>query len=135
MRIVLLAVGEKPPAWVKSGFSEYARRLPRPFSLDLVEIALGTRGKGRDPARAIIEEGERVLAALPRDAHLVALDLPGKPWDSMALSRQLSTWREAGRDLALAIGGPDSFDAESSKQHGHCQFHFEQGEVASRTQP
>jgi len=107
MRIVLLAVGEKPPAWVKSGFSEYARRLPRPFSLDLVEIALGTRGKGRDPARAIVEEGERVLAALPRDAHLVALDQPGKPWDSMALSRQLTAWREAGRDLALAIGGPD----------------------------
>ena len=107
MRIVLVAVGEKPPDWVKTGFAEYARRLPRPFTFDLVEIPLGARGKGRDPERARLDEGERVLSALPKDSHLVALDVPGKPWSSMELSRQLAGWREGGRDVALAIGGPD----------------------------
>lgn len=111
MRIVLIAVGERPPAWVKEGFAEYAKRVPRPFSLELIELPLGARGKGRDPVRAVVDEGERVLAALPRDAQLVALDECGKCWDSIELSRQFAAWQQNGRDVALAIGGPDGHAA------------------------
>ena len=107
MRIVLVAVGEKPPAWVREGFAEYAKRLPRPFAPELVELALGARGKGRDPARAIADEGERVLAALPKNAYVVALDERGRTWSSVELSKQFEAWQQGGRDVALVIGGPD----------------------------
>src|SRR5690242_14807490 len=107
MRVVIVAVGEKPPAWVRDGFAEYAKRLPKPFTPEIVEIALGARGKGRDPKRAMLDEGERLLAALPKNAHLVVLDERGVEWDSLQLSKQLEHWAGAGRDLALAIGGPD----------------------------
>jgi 23S rRNA (pseudouridine1915-N3)-methyltransferase len=107
MRIVLVAVGEKPPAWVREGFAEYGKRLPRPFAPELVELPLGARGKGRDPTRAIAEEGERVLAALPKNAHVVALDERGKAFSSVELSKQFEAWQLGGRDVALVIGGPD----------------------------
>jgi 23S rRNA (pseudouridine1915-N3)-methyltransferase len=107
MRIVIVAVGDKPPAWVRDGCAEYAKRLPKPYAPALVEIEpIGRRG-ARDPARALRSEGERVLAALPRQALLIALDERGKPWSSIDLSRQLATWTTAGRDVALAIGGAD----------------------------
>lgn len=100
------------PEWVADGVSEYRKRLSHELPLDLVEIALGARGKGRDPIRAIAEEGAAVLAALPKDGHVVALDGSGKPWSSEQLAEQLARWRMHGRDLAILIGGPDGHAAD-----------------------
>lgn len=98
------------PGWVADGFSEYRKRLSRELPIELVEVAAGARGKGRDIQRAIREEGVSLLAALPKDAHVVALDGAGQAWSSEELSGHLADWRMQGRDLAVLIGGPD----------GHC---------------
>ncbi|HJT99242.1 MAG TPA: 23S rRNA (pseudouridine(1915)-N(3))-methyltransferase RlmH [Rhodanobacteraceae bacterium] len=112
MRARLIAVGERMPDWVADGFAEYARRLSRELPLELVEVKLGTRGKGRDPARAIADEGAAVRAALPKDAHVVALDGRGSAWSSEQLAAELGRWRMEGRDLAFLIGGPDGHAAD-----------------------
>jgi 23S rRNA (pseudouridine1915-N3)-methyltransferase len=112
MKTRLISVGERMPAWVAEGFAEYRKRLSRDLPLDLVEIELGNRGKGRDAQRAIADEGAAVLAALPKDAHVVALDGRGKPWSSEQLAEQLAAWRMHGRDLAILIGGPDGHAAD-----------------------
>ncbi len=100
------------PDWVAQGFAEYRKRLAHELPLELVELKPGARGKGRDDARAIHDEGAALLAALPRDAHAVALDGGGKPWSSDELAAQLARWRMSGRDLALLIGGPDGHAPE-----------------------
>jgi 23S rRNA (pseudouridine1915-N3)-methyltransferase len=112
MRAKLIAVGERMPGWVAEGFAEYAKRLSRDLPLELVDIRPGARGKGRDNARAMEAEGAALLAALPRDAHVVALDGRGTTWSSEQLADQLSNWRMAGRDLAFLIGGPDGHARE-----------------------
>ncbi len=68
------------PGWVQQGYDEYAKRLPRECELLLKEIAPGKRGKNSDVVRIVKEEGERMIAAIPQSAHIVALDIPGKPW-------------------------------------------------------
>jgi 23S rRNA (pseudouridine1915-N3)-methyltransferase len=112
MRARLIAVGERMPAWVADGFAEYRKRLSHDLPLELVEIRLGVRGKGRDPARAIAEEGAAVRAALPKDAHVVALDGRGVGWSSEDLAQAFARWRMNGRDLAFLIGGPDGHAPE-----------------------
>ena len=112
MRARLIAVGERMPDWVADGFDEYRKRLSRELPLDLVEIRLGARGKGRDPARAIADEGAAVRAALPKDVHVVALDGRGTAWSSEQLAAELKRWRMEGRDLAFLIGGPDGHAAD-----------------------
>ena len=107
MKAVLVAVGERAPDWVASGFSEYQKRLSHWLPLALVEVAPGIRGKGRDAARATSDEGARVLAALPKQAHVVCLDGRGKPHTSEQLAQRLEAWRQGGRDLAFVIGGPE----------------------------
>jgi len=103
----LLAVGERPPGWVSQGYADYARRLSRELPLELVEVTPGLRGKGRDAARAMHDEGERVLAQVPKNAWTVVLDGGGRPWSSEQLAQRLGAWRQQGRDLAFVIGGPE----------------------------
>lgn len=107
MHARLIAVGERMPAWVAAGFAEYSKRLSHELPLQLIELKPGARGKGRDDARAMADEGAAMLAALPRGVHVVALDGRGSAWSSEQLAKQLLDWRMAGRDLAFLIGGPD----------------------------
>jgi 23S rRNA (pseudouridine1915-N3)-methyltransferase len=107
MEIHLLAVGTRMPAWVESGFADYAQRLPRELKLLLTEIPLAQRGKNADLARAKQQEGERLLARVPRGARLIALDERGESWTSAELARQLQSWMESGQAAALLVGGPD----------------------------
>jgi 23S rRNA (pseudouridine1915-N3)-methyltransferase len=112
MKARLVAVGERAPGWVAEGFAEYRKRLSHWLPLDLVEVEPGLRGKGRDAARAMGDEGARVLAAVPKDALVVALDGRGRAWSSEELAQRLQHWRNGGRDLALLVGGPEGHAAE-----------------------
>lgn len=107
MKARLIAVGEHAPAWVAQGFADYRQRLSHWLPLELVEIEPGLRGKGRDAVRATADEGARVIAALPKNALVVALDGRGREWSSVQLSQRLEHWRGQGRDLAFLIGGPE----------------------------
>ena len=112
MKARLIAIGERAPDWVASGYAEYEKRLSHWLPLELVEITPGLRGKHRDVVRATQDEGARVLAALPKNAQVVVLDGRGKPWSSEQLAARMEHWRGQGRDLAFLIGGPEGHAAE-----------------------
>lgn len=114
MQIHLIAVGKRPPPWVAQGYQEYARRLPPQCSLRLVEIAPGRHGK-EVREKVLREEGERILAAIPAGARVVALDVGGKRWSTEQLAGILNTWLAEGRDVALLLGGPEGL-APACKQ-------------------
>ncbi|MEE9254182.1 MAG: 23S rRNA (pseudouridine(1915)-N(3))-methyltransferase RlmH [Pseudomonadales bacterium] len=102
MRIRLLGVGTRMPSWVRDGFHEYTKRLPRGNRLELVEIPLGDRRKG-----ALAHEGRRMLDAVGKEDTLIALDERGERWSTRELAERLEHWRAQGRDVSLLVGGPD----------------------------
>ncbi len=104
MRIV--AAGTRMPDWVDAGFRDYAGRLRGDYRLELVEVALGARGRG-DPAKAVAEEGARMLAAAGERAHLVALQVGGRALDTASLAAWLGERAQSGEPIAFCIGGPD----------------------------
>ncbi|MBD3671822.1 MAG: 23S rRNA (pseudouridine(1915)-N(3))-methyltransferase RlmH [Gammaproteobacteria bacterium] len=113
MKIHLIAVGQRMPDWVEAGYGEFAKRLSSSeCPLQLVELAPGKRGKGMDLARAMRDEGKRMLEAIPKGALVIALDQRGREWDTQELSVQLDDWLGQGRDVALLVGGPEGLDAE-----------------------
>lgn len=112
MRIRLICVGTKMPAWVTTGFQEYAKRLPADCRLELVEIPPGHRGKGADVKRAIEKESRLILAALGKDERVVALDVEGRQWSTEQLASTVGEWQMGGQNVALLIGGPDGLSAE-----------------------
>ena len=116
MQIHIIAIGDRMPAWVEAGYQEYAKRMPRECRLVLHEIPAGRRAKGADLRRLIEQEGQRQLAAIPPDAHIVALDRSGKQLDTEALAVELKKRLASGEHLALLIGGPGGVAPECLKQ-------------------
>jgi 23S rRNA (pseudouridine1915-N3)-methyltransferase len=116
MRILLIAVGTRMPDWVVRGYEEYARRMPAECSLQLVEIPSGKRSKGADLSRITQLEGEQTLAAIPRGAKVIALDVRGRAWSTEELAKPMESWRQDGRDVALLVGGPEGLAPECQDQ-------------------
>src|SRR5690606_2296263 len=55
-------------------------------------------------------EGALIARAVPAAAALVVLDERGEQLTSPDFAARLAGWRDAGRDVALAIGGADGLD-------------------------
>ncbi len=107
MRVQLLAVGGKMPSWVQEGYAEYAKRLPKDLTPKLVEIELGYRPKQGGIETAKKAEAQAILAAIPSDHFVVALEVLGKAWSTPELSENLEDWRMRGLDVTFIVGGPD----------------------------
>lgn len=107
MQIAVISASAKQPDWVRAGFETYAKRLRASCTLSLTEIALAKRAKTVAPARVLETEGTRMLAAVPKGAHVVALDESGPSLSTVQLAARLKSWLAGGRPVALMIGGPD----------------------------
>src|SRR5690606_24882131 len=107
MRLRIIAVGTKMPDWVTQGYGDYAKRLPRDFVVELVELPLAARSKNSDIVRAMEKEGEAMLAAVGKGDRIIALDVLGKSWSTPELAEQLAHWRMSGVNYSVLIGGPD----------------------------
>ncbi len=112
MHLHLIAVGERMPGWVETAFKEYAERMPVHCRLVLREIPAGRRSKGADLKRLTRDEGERLLAAVPKNCRVIALDRQGRELSTEDLALELKTQLASGDDLALLIGGPEGLSAE-----------------------
>jgi 23S rRNA (pseudouridine1915-N3)-methyltransferase len=112
MRLTVIAVGTRMPAWVEQGVAEYGKRLPRELQLRWKEIPLGHRGKGADPAPARRRESEAVLKAVPAGDRIIALDVAGRQRSTEALATDLERWLMSGDDFSLLIGGPDGLSRD-----------------------
>lgn len=110
MRLCVVAVGIRPPRWVRDAVDDYGGRLPADWRIDWREVKPEQRSANGNVERWRALEAQRIRAALPAPAHLVALDEHGDDLGSEALARRVARWRDAGRPPALVIGGPDGLE-------------------------
>ncbi len=107
MRLKIIAIGTRMPAWVEQGFDEYAKRLPRDFPVEMIELPLAARSKNFDVKRVMEKEGQAMLAATGKGDEIICLDVKGRSWGTEKLSQELADWRMSGKNFSLLIGGPD----------------------------
>ena len=110
MKLRVVALGHRMPAWVSAGFGDYAKRLPREWKLDLVELKPEARDRGRSVAQTLAVEATRI-ATVATGYRLVALDEHGTAWTTREFARQLRTWQEAAQDVAFVVGSADGVHA------------------------
>lgn len=100
------------PQWVNIACDEYSRRLPPQYRFVIKEIGAGKRSKCSDIHKILYDEGERILAALPKDCSVIALERTGRQVDTLYISEQMQQWFLGGRDVALLVGGPEGLSQE-----------------------
>jgi 23S rRNA (pseudouridine1915-N3)-methyltransferase len=111
MKLTLVAVGQRQPAWAEAAYDDFAKRFPRECRLELKAVKAEPRTSRKSVAAMLAAEGERIEAALPKGARCVILDERGERRSTKQLAARLRFWLGDGRDVALVIGGPDGLDA------------------------
>lgn len=110
MKITLLAVGDRLPAWAEAASQDYLKRMPRDARVDIIPVKPEKRtGLPTDSIKA--HEAERLLERCPKGARLVALDEHGRQVTTRELAALLTDWQTDGRDVALFMGGADGLAA------------------------
>ena len=110
MKLLLIAVGQRQPAWIDAAYAEFAKRFPPELRLELKTVKAEPRGS-RTAQQSMAAEAARIEAATPRGARRVALDERGERLTTAALAERLTAFLRDGRDVALLVGGPDGLDA------------------------
>ncbi len=116
MRVHIIAVGQRMPGWVDAAYQDYAKRMPAQCRLHLIEVPAVKRTKNADIKRILQTEGGRLLAAIPANADVIALERRGKQKTTEQLADELQAKLADGRELALLIGGPEGLAPECLAQ-------------------
>ena len=102
MRARVIAVGTRPPSWVREAYDDYTRRLGTRLKLTLLEVEPGPRSAGQSPRKAIETEARKLLTALRPEEWVVALDERG----TQMSTRELADWLASRvRDEAPLVRG------------------------------
>ncbi len=111
-RLLIVAVANRPPAWLETGCQDYLARMPREFSVKRTRVKPESRTHGLAAGKMLEHEARRILAALPQGAKLVALDERGRDLSTAQFAQHLRRWLDEGTPTAFLIGGPDGLHRE-----------------------
>lgn len=117
MKLVVVAVGQRLPAWAQTAWDDYAKRFPPELRLELKAVKTQARASQALPAILAAERG-RIEAAISPGSRIVVLDEHGSAVTTMALAARLRQWQLDAADVALVIGGPDGLEP-AFKQAAH----------------
>ncbi|GJM04415.1 MAG: ribosomal RNA large subunit methyltransferase H [marine bacterium B5-7] len=112
MRIDLIAVGKRMPAWIETAVKEYSKRLPKNIQFKIIEITPAIRGKNNISENFKQQEQKKIETTLSSDSIIICLDERGKPISSQQLADQLQTWNDEQQHVSIIIGGADGLSDE-----------------------
>jgi 23S rRNA (pseudouridine1915-N3)-methyltransferase len=118
--LTIVALGHKMPAWVQSGFDEYAKRMPPEARIELLELKPEDR-TSKSIENVLNSEAARIDAAVPRHAQRLVLDERGQRLTTRDLAQLFTGWMGEGVNPCFIIGSADGL-APSIKLSATQQF-------------
>ncbi|MBR2952096.1 MAG: 23S rRNA (pseudouridine(1915)-N(3))-methyltransferase RlmH [Clostridia bacterium] len=113
--LTIIAVGNIKEAYLRDGIAEYRKRISAYANCEIKELKeekIANEDDRTAVAAALRAEGERILAAVPRDAFTVALCVEGKSMDSPSLAALLSKGIDRSGKVCLLIGSSHGLSPE-----------------------
>ena len=107
VQLTIVTVGTLKEKYLADAVSEYKKRLSqyaRVEEINIKEEPIANEDDRTQVARALDAEGERIIAALPRDAARIALCVEGKQYDSLGLASLVGRLCDESGKIALVIG-------------------------------
>ncbi len=117
MKIWVIALGARMPAWAEAASEDFLKRFPPDWRVHVKALKTPLR-EGQTPERLMLVEAQKIEEALPKDAYVVVLDERGAALTTVELSKRFDRWKDTGKDIVFVIGGPDGID-EGFKKKAH----------------
>ena len=109
MKLLVVAIGQRQPAWADAAWADFSKRFPPEMRLDIKALKAEPRN-AKTAERCMAAEATRIQDALPKGVRRVVLDERGARITTEQLVERLRLWLGDGRDVAFIIGGPDGLD-------------------------
>ena len=117
MKLRLLSVGHKMPAWVEAACIDFSKRMPRELQIEIIDIKPEKRAAGNSTDNIQQIESKRIIEVIGKD-YLVACDERGSEITTLQLADKLQNWQSLGRDVSIVIGGADGLHNSIKQQAG-----------------
>jgi len=106
MKINIIVLGKyKEKYWLEAE-KEYLKRLSAWFRVEITEIKEESFGDKDDKEKIKAKEADKILAKIPDNAFVVALDENGAEFASEVFADKFKTWQEQGQNIVFILGGP-----------------------------
>ncbi|MGQ0442640.1 MAG: 23S rRNA (pseudouridine(1915)-N(3))-methyltransferase RlmH [Methylophilaceae bacterium] len=115
MKLRIISVGHKMPDWVEAACDEYIKRMPREFSIEIIEIKPDKRADGKNSSVVQEAEAKRILEVAGKD-FLIACDEHGQQITTLQLVDKMQFWQTLGKDVCIIVGGADGLHPSLKQQ-------------------
>ena len=113
MILQIITVGTLKEGYLKDALAEYKKRLSqyaRVEETSIAEVRIANEDDKSEIARALAAEGDKIIAAMPKDAYKIALCVEGREYDSIALADLISRGGDKSGKISLVIGSSYGLD-------------------------
>ncbi|RED54511.1 23S rRNA (pseudouridine(1915)-N(3))-methyltransferase RlmH [Cohnella lupini] len=109
MHIQIVSVGKLKEDYLVKGIAEYVKRMGPYAKITLTEVSDEKAPEvlsAAEERQVVGREGERILASIKEEAHVVALAIGGELWSSEDLASHIDKLGTYGKShVAFVIGG------------------------------
>jgi 23S rRNA (pseudouridine1915-N3)-methyltransferase len=106
MKINIIVVGKFKETYWAQAESEYLKRLSAWFKVNIIELKEESFTDKDDREKIKAKEAQNILAKIPTNSFVIALDENGTEFESEKFADKLQSWLELGDELTFVLGGP-----------------------------
>jgi 23S rRNA (pseudouridine1915-N3)-methyltransferase len=118
VKLLVVAVSGRQPAWLEDGVKDYLHRFPKDWSVEIKTVKPESRQTGKTVEQMMLLEAQRIESALPSGCRRVVLDEKGQGLSTKVFAEKLQAWQQSHPSIVFIIGGPDGL-ASLVKQTAH----------------
>jgi 23S rRNA (pseudouridine1915-N3)-methyltransferase len=120
VNISIITIGKLKEKYLKQGIEEYLKRLSSYAKVEIIELADEKAPENLSESemeQVKQKEGERILAKISDDTHVIALAINGKQKSSEELAKEIDSLATYGKSkIAFVIGGSLGLSSEVMKR-------------------
>ena len=120
MEIIILLAASLKGSLAQEGVEDYLRRASRRYPSRIITVRGEKVKPGTSHAPALQKEAKRLIERIPKRFQSVALEVEGKPMDSIAFAKRIRRLEEGAiPGIAFLVGGAYGLDPKLSAS---CQW-------------
>lgn len=105
MKIKIIALGKIKEKFLKDGIDEFLKRLTPYATVEIVELAPIEIKDENLTQKALLQEGEKILANIKQDSFVITLEINGKQLSSEDFAQKINEITNSGTgELVFVIG-------------------------------